>query len=96
MCDRWRASYSNFIEDMGKCPDGFTLERKDVNGNYEPGNCIWESLQKQARNKQRTIYVDEAKTLTLADWCEQNGVSYKAEYQRRVTLKKGGVFRKLD
>lgn len=39
-CDRW-LKYENFQADMGLAPDGLTLDRIEVNGNYEPGNCRW-------------------------------------------------------
>lgn len=54
MCERWRLDYANFREDMGLCPDGLTLERNDVNGNYEPLNCRWATTLDQARNKRAT------------------------------------------
>lgn len=49
VCDSWRQSFEAFHSDMGECPDGFSIERKDVNGNYEPSNCVWlpEALQAQ-------------------------------------------------
>lgn len=50
VCERWKV-FENFLEDMGECPEGLTLERKNVNGNYEPGNCVWADWTTQARNK---------------------------------------------
>ena len=50
VCDRWRR-YKNFLADMGKRPPGMTLDRIDVNGNYEAGNCRWATASEQRRNQ---------------------------------------------
>lgn len=52
VCERWRNSFPNFLEDMGrKTTPEHSIDRKDVNGNYEPGNCRWATVLEQARNK---------------------------------------------
>jgi len=51
VCERW-AKFSAFFEDMGATyKDGFTIERINVNGNYEPSNCVWITKSEQSKNK---------------------------------------------
>lgn len=50
--DRWEKSFVDFLNDMGECPSpDHSIERTDVNGNYEPGNCCWATTEEQSRNK---------------------------------------------
>jgi len=59
MCQQWRDSFENFLEDMGLRPSPkHSIDRIDVNGNYEPGNCRWATMEQQANNKRRTIFVE--------------------------------------
>jgi len=51
VCSRWRYFFTNFVEDMGPRPEGYTLERKNPFGNYEPDNCEWATRKEQANNK---------------------------------------------
>lgn len=52
VCERW-SSYAAFEADMEPRPVGYTLDRIDVNGNYEPDNCRWADSQTQRLNQRR-------------------------------------------
>ena len=83
VCERW-ADFKNFMLDMGRKPEPkFTIEREDVNGNYEPKNCKWISRKDQGRNKRNSVFVTyEGRRILLLDLVEELGLSRNIVYQR--------------
>ena len=62
MCDEWKDDFMSFYNWAmqkgydenalyGKC----TIDRIDVNGNYEPSNCRWVDMKIQSNNKRKNI-----------------------------------------
>jgi hypothetical protein len=46
----WRNSFDTFLADMGERPEGRTLDRVDVNGDYGTANCKWSTDEEQKTN----------------------------------------------
>jgi hypothetical protein len=82
VCDRWR-SFENFLADLGERPEGTTLDRINVNGNYEPGNCRWATAKEQARNTRSNHRIPcDGKMISVAEAAELKGLSARMVYLR--------------
>jgi hypothetical protein len=70
VCAEWN-DFAVFYKAMGDRPDGATLDRIDVNGNYDPANCRWADAIEQANNKRNNhIIQHQGQSRTLAEWCK--------------------------
>lgn len=82
MCDRWRYGENGkhgaecFLEDMGPKPSRkHSIDREDVNGDYEPDNCRWATQIQQCNNKRDNVLVTYGgETLTLSQWSRKVGI----------------------
>lgn len=70
MCDRWMKSFGDFLADMGPKPTPkHTLERKNSDGDYEPGNCVWATVAEQNKNTSRSVRITvNGVTRCRRDW----------------------------
>ena len=94
VCEEWKNDYQAFrdwaIENgydseapMGQC----TIDRINVNGNYEPDNCRWISDKEQQRNRTNNVLIEyKGKVQTASQWAEQFGTSKECFYAH---LKRG-------
>ena len=68
VCDRWRNSFDNFIEDMGEAPENYSIDRINNLGDYCPENCRWADNIIQSKNKSSTLlYEIDGEKLCLKD-----------------------------
>lgn len=103
ICERWLdvdTGFKSFLEDMGFAPGkDYSLERKEVNGNYELSNCKWATAKEQARNKRDTRKVlYHGKVVKLVELCEEHNVNlrlvraridrYGISVERAITMTK--------
>ena|SRR3990167_3984275 len=83
VCDRWRFSFGNFVADMGYKKRGWSIERLNNLGNYEPGNCVWIPLSQQGHNRRSNINITfNGKTLILLEWCRLLNIDYNTAKAR--------------
>ncbi|WP_303678263.1 hypothetical protein [Ralstonia mannitolilytica] len=74
ICARW-SDFANFLADMGERPTGMTLDRIDVNGDYEPGNCRWATDLEQARNRGTNVLLTYGgREQCITAWADELGM----------------------
>lgn len=82
ICPEWE-SFEQFVKDMGRRPEGFTIERIDVDGNYEPDNCKWADKVEQARNRRNNkLICIEGEYKCVAEWLELYDIPKRTYYKR--------------
>lgn len=83
VCNEWK-DFKNFLKDMGHPPfGGATIDRINVDGNYEPSNCRWTDQKTQQNNRKNTRKLTfNGQTLVVTKWAEITGISQKIIRQR--------------
>ena len=85
MCDEWKNDFQVFNDwaMSNGYADELTIDRIDVNGNYEPSNCRWVGMKVQNRNKHNSRMITyKNETHNLSEWAEILGINYKALFKR--------------
>lgn len=87
VCDRWKNSFINFLEDMGKRPSSkHSLDRIDGNNGYSPENCRWATIHEQSGNKSSNIMISfNGETKCLSHWAKEHNLrSETLEYRYKM------------
>jgi len=83
VCDRWKDSFENFIDDMGECPQGCSIDRIDNDSGYFKENCRWSDATEQQRNKSTNVVLTfQGKSMCIAAWAEEKGMKTSTLWAR--------------
>lgn len=84
VCDRWKNSFLNFLEDMGERPEKKSIDRIDNNENYCKENCRWSTSIDQSKNTRRNNYLEAfGKKMIIGDWAKELGIQ-SATIRKRI------------
>lgn len=78
ICKEWGNSFNAFYNWAinNGYNDTLTIERKDVNGNYEPSNCRWATKEEQANNRRDNQFLTHnGKTQTISQWAKELNIN---------------------
>lgn len=83
VCDRWKDSFPNFLEDMGERPKGMTIHRIDNDLGYFKENCRWATNEEQKNSTSKTRFLTfNGETLNITQWAKRLGLSRDKIYAR--------------
>lgn len=85
VCDEWNDSFQAFYDwamTNGYC-EGLSIDRIDVDGNYEPSNCRWVSRNIQANNTRKNVSIEyNGECHTIGEWADILGIEYITLWMR--------------
>lgn len=78
VCKEWNNSFEAFHRDMAATyKEGLTLERKDVNGDYSPENCVWATMMEQGNNKRTTRFITVfGEKMSMSEACRKYDINW--------------------
>lgn len=88
ICDEWLNSYESFYNWCmnNGYKEGLTIDRINCNGNYEPSNCRFITMQEQLNNTNRNrIFTYNGESLNIVQWSRKLGISQNTLYARLIT-----------
>lgn len=76
VCAEWLHDFAAFLAHVGPRPSPLhSIDRIDVDGNYEPGNVRWATKKEQSRNRRDNVFLTVGgETLCIAAWAERTGI----------------------
>jgi hypothetical protein len=85
VCNKW-LTFEGFYEDMGDCPKGMTLDRKDNIKGYYKENCRWATPKEQSSNRKSNVYKTyKEETKTISQWAEHLNMPFTTLWNRLNT-----------
>ncbi len=82
VCYEW-TKFEKFYADMGIKPNGCSIDRIDVNGNYDQLNCRWSTMKQQNRNRRNNRLIEfNGETMCVNEWAESLGINKRTLLNR--------------
>ena len=79
MCPEWESDFMSFYTwaMANGYEEDLTIDRIDVDGNYEPTNCRWITKKEQSLNRRNSRHITiDGKSQTLKQWTDELGLEY--------------------
>lgn len=91
ICDKW-LTFEGFLDDMGRRPEGMTIDRIDNELGYYKENCRWVNMEVQGNNRRTNVKLEfDGKIMTISQWAREKGLSkgaLKSRIERGWTIER--------